>query len=71
MRRKEISFEFVDQAAQRMVAPAAPLPYVSNLFGDLLYNVGFSWHYFCIHNDLFITQYSLPEDLDFKVGDSS
>jgi hypothetical protein len=68
---KRDSFEFVDQGVQRMVAPAEPLPYISSLFGDLLYGVGFSWHYFCIQNNSVITGYSLPEDLDYKVGDAA
>ena len=62
---KRDSFEFVDQGVQRMVASAEPLPYISNLVGDLLYGMGFSWHYFCIHNDSFIAEYSLPGSFEF------
>ena len=39
--------------------------------GEQLHGVGFSWHYFCIQNNSVITGYSLPEDLDYKMGDAA
>jgi hypothetical protein len=65
------TYEFVDEGVKRMVAPSAPYPYLSSLFSDILLKVGISPYSFCIENNSFSKDYSLPHDLAIKIDDSS
>ena len=64
------TYEFVDEDSSRMVAPTAPYPYLSNLFSDLLLQIGVSPYSFCIENNAYSKEYSLPHDLIVKLEGS-
>ena len=61
------TYEFVDRESKRMVAPAAPYPYLSGLFSDILLQIGISPYSFCIENNSYSKEYSLPHDLAFRL----
>ncbi len=50
-----------------MVAPTVPYPYLSGLFSDILLQIGISPYSFCIENNSFSKEYSLPHDLAFRL----
>ncbi len=65
------TYEFVDEETKRMVAPSAPYPYLSNLFSDILLKIGISPYNFCIENNSFSKDYSLPFEIGIKLDGSS
>lgn len=65
---RHTTYEFVDEEAKHMVAPATQNPYLSILFSDLFFQLGMDWHKFCIKNNSYSENYSLPQDLAVKVN---
>lgn len=61
------TYEFMDEENARMVAPANPLPYLSDLTVDLFSTFGVSWYSFCIENLSYSQEQELPHDLAFRL----
>jgi hypothetical protein len=64
---KHTTYEFVDEKNKRMVAPAAPFPYISELFSDFFIQLKKNWYSFCIQNNCYSKENSLPLNIGVKL----
>jgi hypothetical protein len=64
---RHTTYEFVDEKSKRMVAPSAPFPYVSQLFSDFFLQLKMNWYSFCIQNNCYSKEHSLPFNIGVKL----
>jgi hypothetical protein len=60
------TYKFVDEN-KRMVAPAAPFPYISELFSDFFIQLKKNWYSFCIQNNSYSEQQPVSIELGIKL----
>ncbi len=68
---KQTTYEFVDEENRHMVAPAQPFPYIPQLFSDVFLQLGMNCYNFCIENDCYSKEHSLPMHINVKMANEN